>query len=62
MTYNEVLDKVHDGTEAFNDAAKSLNEVAKEQCGKISQEAASILLVYGLCKVVSYLDNQNGGK
>ena len=98
MTYNEVLDKVHDGAEAVNDAAKSLyekaletahegveavndaaknlNEVAKEQCGKISQEAAdnenliigvlcgvaSILFVYGLCKVVSYLDNQNGGK
>ena len=98
MTYNEVLDKVHDETEAFNDAAKSmcekaletahdgaeavndaaknLNEVAKEQCGKISQEAAdnenliigvlcgvaSILFVYGLCKVVSYLDKQTGRK
>ena len=31
MTYNEVLDKVHDGAEAVNDAAKNLNEVAKEQ-------------------------------
>ena len=91
MTYNEVLDKVHDGAEAVNDAAKSLyekaldtvydgaeavNEVAKEQWGKISQETvdnenliigvlfgvASILFIYGLCKVVTYFDKQVNGR
>ena len=76
MTYNEVLEKAHDGAEAVNDAAKNLNEVAKEQWDNISKEAAdnenliigvlcgvaSILFVYGLCKVVSYLDKQNGRK
>ena len=74
--YEKALETAHDGPEAVNDAAKNLNEVAKEQWGNISREAvdnenliigvlcgvASILFVYGLCKVVSYLDNQNGGK
>ena len=74
--YEKALDTAHDGVEAVNDAAKNLNELAKEEWGNISREAvdnenliigvlcgvASILFVYGLCKVVSYLDNQNGRK
>ena len=74
--YEKALETAHYGAVAVNDAAKNLNEVAKEQWGNISREAvdnenliigvlcgvASILFVYGLCKVVSYLDNQNGRK
>ena len=74
--YEKALETAHDGVEAVNDAAKNLNELAKEQWGNISREAvnnenliigvlcgvASILFVYGLCKVVSYLDKQNGRK
>ena len=74
--YEKALDTAHDGVEAVNDAAKNLNELAKEQWGSTSREAvdnenliigvlcgvASILFVYGLCKVVSYLDKQNGRK
>ena len=74
--YEKALETAHYGAVAVNDAAKNLNEVAKEQWGNISREAvdnenliigvlcgvASILFVYGLCKVVSYLDKQTGRK
>ena len=54
--YEKALDTVYDGAEAVNHAVK-------EQWGKISQETvlcavASILFVYGLCKVVNYFDKQ----
>ena len=74
--YEVALETAHDGVEAMNDAAKNLNELANEQWSNISQEAAdnenliigvlfgvaSILFIYGLCKVVTYFDKQVNGR
>ena len=70
----KISDTVHDGAEAVNDAAKSLyekaldtvydgaeavNHAVKEQWGSaVLFGVASILFVYGLCKVVNYFDKQ----
>ena len=43
MTYQETLekalDRAHNAAEAANEAAKNLQEVAKEQLGKITQNS-----------------------